>query len=91
MQTQIQTQPGRDAIALRAYRLWEAAGRPIGRDVEHWLQAEAELRMAGRFGPPKFVAPEADAMFTSPLSVAPVRSEIKPLGEPRSRRGRVSR
>jgi hypothetical protein len=29
-------------IAPRAYRLWEAAGRPDGRDLEFWLQAEAE-------------------------------------------------
>lgn len=31
-------------IAVRAYQLWEAAGRPHGRAVEHWLAAEAQLR-----------------------------------------------
>jgi hypothetical protein len=30
-------------IAERAYRLWESEGRPHGRAVDHWLQAEAEL------------------------------------------------
>lgn len=30
-------------IALGAYHLWEAAGRPHGRAVEHWLEAEARL------------------------------------------------
>jgi hypothetical protein len=30
-------------IAARAYRIWEAAGRPAGRDWEHWFQAEREL------------------------------------------------
>ena len=31
-------------IALRAYQLWEAAGRPEGRDEEFYFQAEEELR-----------------------------------------------
>ena len=29
--------------AERAYLLWEQEGRPLGRDLEHWLKAEAEL------------------------------------------------
>ena len=32
------------SIALRAYQLWEAAGRPSGRDDEFYFQAEEELR-----------------------------------------------
>jgi hypothetical protein len=31
-------------VALRAYQLWEAAGRPGGRDEEFYFQAEEELR-----------------------------------------------
>jgi hypothetical protein len=31
-------------IALRAYRLREAAGRPEGRDDEFYFQAKEELR-----------------------------------------------
>ncbi len=27
-----------------AYAIWEAEGRPQGRDVEHWLAAEATCR-----------------------------------------------
>jgi hypothetical protein len=30
-------------IAKRAYALWELEGQPDGRDVDHWLAAEAEL------------------------------------------------
>jgi hypothetical protein len=30
-------------IARRAYGIWEMAGRPQGKAVEHWLQAEVEL------------------------------------------------
>lgn len=33
----------RRAIAKRAYEIYEAAGRPDGQDVAHWLQAEAEI------------------------------------------------
>ncbi|MGY4431246.1 hypothetical protein ACVWWO_003723 [Bradyrhizobium sp. F1.13.1] len=28
----------------RAHELWEAAGRPEGRDLEFWLHAERELK-----------------------------------------------
>ena len=31
-------------IALRAYQLWNAAGRPEGRSEEFWFQAEEEFR-----------------------------------------------
>ena len=31
------------SIAFRAYTLWEQAGRPHGRDLEHWLLAESQL------------------------------------------------
>jgi HSP20 family molecular chaperone IbpA len=32
-----------DMIARRAYEIFESRGRRAGRDMEHWLQAEAEL------------------------------------------------
>ena len=31
------------AISARAYELWEQDGRPSGRDLEFWLQAESEI------------------------------------------------
>jgi hypothetical protein len=31
------------AIAERAYLIWENMGRPEARALEHWLRAEAEL------------------------------------------------
>ncbi|HEX7127144.1 MAG TPA: DUF2934 domain-containing protein [Thermodesulfobacteriota bacterium] len=39
-----------DAIARRAYEIYERDGRPEGRALEHWRQAEAEIRAerAGR-------------------------------------------
>lgn len=33
----------RDAIAQRAYAIWEREGRPEGRHDEHWEQAEREV------------------------------------------------
>ena len=32
-----------DEIAKRAYELWEKAGKPEGRETEHWFQAEQEI------------------------------------------------
>jgi hypothetical protein len=31
-------------IAERAYSIWEGEGRPSGRDLDHWLRAEAEVQ-----------------------------------------------
>jgi hypothetical protein len=30
-------------IALRAWQIWKEEGCPVGKEVEHWLQAEREL------------------------------------------------
>jgi hypothetical protein len=47
----------RSEIAQRAYELWIGARRPAGRDLEFWLQAEAELMAARRAHPRKAGAP----------------------------------
>jgi hypothetical protein len=33
-----------EMIRDRAYYLWEAKGRPEGKDMEIWIQAEREIR-----------------------------------------------
>jgi hypothetical protein len=33
-----------EAIAKRAFEIWDREGRPEGRDQEHWFRAECELR-----------------------------------------------
>ena len=43
--------PTRMDVVRRAYELWEQAGRPEGRDQEFYLQAEQELRDAGKSSP----------------------------------------
>lgn len=39
-----------ERISLRAYEIWEAAGRPAGKDREHWEQAQAELAAKDAYG-----------------------------------------
>ena len=34
------------AIGERAYAIWEEEGRPEGRDLDHWLRAEADLDLS---------------------------------------------
>jgi hypothetical protein len=34
----------------RAYALWEGEGRPDGRHLDHWCQAEAETTVSGDTG-----------------------------------------
>jgi hypothetical protein len=40
-------QISQEAVARRAYELWEAEGRPEGRAMEHWTRAESMLRENG--------------------------------------------
>lgn len=35
-----------EQLRNRAYQIWESKGRPHGRDLEHWLDAEGELEAA---------------------------------------------
>ena len=47
-------QPTNDQIAARARRIWRERGSPGGRDLEHWLEAERQLReeLAAHARPP---------------------------------------
>src|SRR5579871_5114961 len=35
-------------VSLRAYEIWERKGRPHGRDMECWLEAEREIQAEER-------------------------------------------
>jgi len=39
----MQVRDQRKRIEKRAYELWERAGRPEGRALEYWVQAEVEI------------------------------------------------
>jgi hypothetical protein len=43
-------QPSHEEIARRAFALFEQSGRVPGRDMENWLQAEAQLFAARKGG-----------------------------------------
>nr|WP_111298240.1 DUF2934 domain-containing protein [Paracoccus saliphilus] len=36
-----------ELIRRRAHQIWEAEGRPEGREAEHWARAQDELRQEG--------------------------------------------
>ena len=53
------------AIQERSYSIWEREGRPHGRHLEHWEQAEAELRAEGAPAPKRARAKRAGAPITN--------------------------
>jgi len=46
--TPVAVRRAKEGVRARARELWEINGRPAGRDLEFWLQAERELREADR-------------------------------------------
>ena len=44
LQQRLAARRAKEAVRVRARELWEINGRPAGRDLEFWLQAERELR-----------------------------------------------
>lgn len=45
MNNQTILQPTTKQIAVCAYLIWKKEGRPLGRDMQHWLQAEKQLQV----------------------------------------------
>jgi hypothetical protein len=43
IQTSVAVRTPRDQVALIAYQIYLQEGRPQGRDLQHWLEAEAQL------------------------------------------------
>jgi hypothetical protein len=71
-------------IAKRAREIWEKEGRPEGRNLEHWLQAESDLNEQS------FRQTRSQQDHSEPAAVAePVAS--KNGGEKRKRSGKRSR
>jgi hypothetical protein len=52
--------PKHEEIAALAHQIWEKNGRPAGRDVQFWLQAEQSL-LSSIKAPPPAQAPAARA------------------------------
>ncbi len=85
MQHKIQahSELSREKVAHRAYQLWEAAGHPIGQDLEHWLQAEKELLKVSGLHPAAIGEPDSDLPHANALTRrAPT---LHPSGSKKSR------
>lgn len=55
-------------ISERAYSIWEREGRPAGKALDHWLQAEAELN-----GVP---TPDRSALERDPVETTPAAKAV---------------
>lgn len=71
--------PTEAEIAKKAYDLWEAEGRPEGRDIAHWHQAAQNVAEP-------VIAPIAEP--TSAAVVEEVSAEEAPAPKPRATRAR---
>ena len=63
-------------IAKRAYAIWEREGRPHGRDFDHWLKAEREMKSGAATAPKPTKAtssPPSRARKTTRKSATPGR------------------
>ena len=64
--------PKHDEIAALAHQIWEKNGRPAGRDVQFWLQAEQSLLSSIKAPPPA----------QAPAAGFPVRRQKKSAARP---------
>ena len=65
----------RERILKKAYEIWEAEGRPSGRDMEHWVQAEVALA-AKKANPKSKTKPKAKAK-AKPAAKAKAKPKAK--------------
>lgn len=82
-QPQTGTERSQDEVPRRAYQLWEGAGRPSGRDLEHWLQAEAELLRASQPHHADFGTSDSDPA----RAIEPAKEQPTPAAAASRRRG----
>ena len=61
----------RDHIARRAYQLWEESGRPNGRDLDFWLEAERKIAA------PRTVLPEQQLILKGQKASTGMELEIR--------------
>ena len=78
-QTKIFTEPTQDEIAAYAYKLWEAEGRPNGRDVDHWLQAKAHLTADRQYEAGVLTGPTASAKKRKPETTSRANGTRQPV------------
>lgn len=64
-----------EEISQRARQIWEREGRPEGRDVEHWLQAEEELRRESQGSESARETVSSQPRATVSITAAPLAGE----------------
>jgi len=63
-------------IKERSYFIWEGEGRPHGRSLDHWLMAEAELRVERESKPSAARANRATSS-AKPAAASPAKAAAK--------------
>lgn len=77
--------PTHDEISARAYEIYLREGCVAGRDLEHWLQAETELRNGNGFGNSDEIAQAPTGQTdTAKIVAAPVAA----IPQPRATNGK---
>lgn len=87
------TSPETQQVQMLAYQLWEAEGRPAGREMAHWIEAERRLALEFRPGGPPEQAREelskaapVDVVATPRAAATPIASAANPAtGKSRAR------
>ena len=74
-----------EAIRARARAIWERVGRPDGKDIEHWRQAEEEIAAELRFRLVVEAAPNAMVMVNRAGEIVMVNAQAERVfGYPRA-------
>jgi len=73
-----------ERIRRRAYALWEAAGRVLGKDLEFWLRAEKEVlaKISSMVG--KAIVPQTKKVAKSVKPKTATKKTSKPKAPPKS-------
>jgi PAS domain S-box-containing protein len=66
-----------EGIRARAHAIWERAGRPEGRDIDHWRQAEEEVAAEQRFRLVVEAAPNAMVMINRAGEIVTVNAQAE--------------
>jgi hypothetical protein len=88
----LMSQDRNPSVQERAYRIWQREGRPHGRHLTHWLQAEAEIDVEA--APPVVVevieGPLEPAKDDLPIVASDVDLTKSPPSRPRKPRAKPS-
>ncbi len=79
--TSLQTQPSQDAIARKAYELWQTSGCPVGCDLVFWLLAEQQLLAVGHPGNGR----AENTVVKRNVAAAPRKNSASPSAAPAER------